>query len=66
VGNTDWAIAQLYALCIYILRSSTGLEGVTPVLRHAVSKIARRPDRLIDIMDRSLDDGPHGQVDRFQ
>jgi hypothetical protein len=66
VGNANWAVAQLYGLCIYLLRSGTGSDGITPVLRHTVSKIARNPGRLIDIMDESLDDGPPGQKDRFQ
>ncbi|KAM5350753.1 hypothetical protein ACJ41O_007258 [Fusarium nematophilum] len=66
LGNADWAVANLYAVCIYLFRSGIGHGADTPTLRPQVDEIARNPAFLIEVMDRSLDGSPIGQIDRFQ
>lgn len=67
LGNADWAVANLYALCIYLFRCTfdSGPDALA-VLPPEVSAIARDTSGLLRIMDRSLDGGPKGQIDRFQ
>ncbi|KAG7286247.1 hypothetical protein NEMBOFW57_008554 [Staphylotrichum longicolle] len=67
LGNADWAVASLYALCIYLFRCTldSGPDALA-VLPPEVSAIARDTSGLLWIMDRSIKRGPEGQSERFQ
>lgn len=68
LGNADWAVANLYALCIFLLRCSGHPETDSPSrpLPPDVDSIARDPSRLVQLMRRSLAGCASGQIDRLQ
>ncbi|KAK1750410.1 hypothetical protein QBC47DRAFT_284756, partial [Echria macrotheca] len=61
LGNADWAVSNLYALCILFSRCRVG----EPVL-FSLGQIRDVGRRLMDILYRSITGGPLGQADRMQ
>lgn len=66
LANCDWAVANLSALCIYLLRCTVRPGGEPTTSQPEVDRIARSPARLVEILDRSLDGRGDGQIDRLQ